>query len=220
VFAGSAPVSADLLQRVVTSGADQAWGVYALTELFPAAAVESRAKAAHEGEGDLVGALLPGVTATAAGAGVAELHLSGPSMAPRYLGALPHVSVATGDLVVTPLDPSRVVLAGRCKDMVLRGAENHYPGLHEPALHVEGVEVALLVGVPAADGDERLVAVVQPRAGVGEREVRHALRLPLQRMGGARPDAVVVADVPLSGRSRKPDRAAAAVLAARLLDRA
>jgi olefin beta-lactone synthetase len=36
-------------------------------------------------------------------------------------------------------------------------------------------------------------------------------------MGSARPDAIVLADVPLAGRSRKPDRAAAAALAARCL---
>jgi hypothetical protein len=36
-------------------------------------------------------------------------------------------------------------------------------------------------------------------------------------MGSARPDALVFADVPLSGRSRKPDRAATARLAAERL---
>ncbi len=39
---------------------------------------------------------------------------------------------------------------------------------------------------------------------------------PLARMGSARPDDVVFAAVPVAGRSRKPDRAAAARLAARL----
>jgi acyl-CoA synthetase (AMP-forming)/AMP-acid ligase II len=100
--------------------------------------------------------------------------------------------------------------------MVLRGAENIYPGLYEPALHVPGVDLAVLVGVPGGDGDERLVAVVQAAPGADPVTVRAALREPLRRMGAARPDAVVLAAVPLAGRSRKPDRAAAGRLAAEL----
>ena len=73
-----------------------------------------------------------------------------------------------------------------------------------------GVDLAVLVGVPAGDGDERLVAVVQPEPRRRPGAVRAALRAPLARMGSARPDAVVFAAVPLAGRSRKPDRAAAA----------
>uniref|UniRef100_UPI0015867002 AMP-binding protein n=1 Tax=Streptomyces sp. TRM64462 TaxID=2741726 RepID=UPI0015867002 len=63
VWTGSAPASARLLTRVKDAGADEAWGVYALTELFPAAAVEQAEKAAYTGPGDLVGAPLPGVGA-------------------------------------------------------------------------------------------------------------------------------------------------------------
>ena len=100
--------------------------------------------------------------------------------------------------------------------MILRGAENIYPGLYEPALHIPGVELAVIVGVPGGDGDERVVAVVQPCAGADHDAVRAALRSPLDRMGTARPDTVLLADVPLAGRSRKPDRAAASRLAAAL----
>ncbi|NJC71450.1 acyl--CoA ligase [Planosporangium thailandense] len=213
VYSGSAPVSAALLGRVRAAGATAAYGVYALTELFPAAAVESAEKAAFDGEGDLVGAPLPGVSASLDETG--QLLLAGPSAAHRYLGEEPLLTVATGD--VARLDAGgRIVLAGRRKDMILRNAENIYPGLYEPALHVPGVNLALLVGVPAGDGDERLVAVVEPQPGADERAVRAALAGPLARMGSARPDAVVFAPVPVAGRSRKPDRAAAAALAARL----
>ncbi|MCX2970099.1 MULTISPECIES: class I adenylate-forming enzyme family protein [Streptomyces] len=213
VWTGSAPASADLLTRVRRAGAEEAWGVYALTELFPAAAVEQADKAAFTGEGDVVGAPLPGVVARTDASG--ELLLSGPAARDRYLGEEPDPWVATGDRA--RLDEGRIVLEGRRKDMVLRRAENIYPGLYEPALHVPGVELALLVGVPAGDGDERLVAVVQPSPGAGRGAVRAALAGPLERMGSARPDAVLLADVPLSGRSLKPDRAAAARLAARRL---
>ncbi|MEU9706974.1 class I adenylate-forming enzyme family protein, partial [Streptomyces sp. NPDC047981] len=211
VWTGSAPASAELLTRVRRAGAREAWGVYALTELFPAAAVEQAEKAAFTGEGDLVGAPLPGVEARPGPGG--ELLLSGPAARHRYLGEEPEPWVRTGDR--GRLDESgRIVLAGRCKDMVLRRAENIYPGLYEPALHVPGVELALLVGVPAGDGDERLVAVVQPHHEADPARVRASLAGPLRRMGTARPDAVVLADIPLAGRSLKPDRAATARLAA------
>ncbi|MEV6330153.1 class I adenylate-forming enzyme family protein [Streptomyces sp. NPDC051909] len=213
VWTGSAPASADLLSRVKRAGADEAWGVYALTELFPAAAVEQADKAAFTGDGDLVGTPLPGVTARTDASG--ELLLSGPAARHRYLGEDPDPWVATGDQA--RLDHGRIVLEGRRKDMILRHAENIYPGLYEPGLHVPGVELALLVGVPAGDGDERLVAVVQPTPEADRAALRTALRGPLERMGTARPDAVLLADIPLSGRSLKPDRAATARLAARRL---
>lgn len=214
VWTGSAPAGAGLLERVREAGAAEAWGVYALTELFPAAAVEAREKAAFDEAGDLVGVPLPGVLAKPDADG--QLLLSGPAARHRYLGEDPDPWVRTGDRA--RLDGAgRIVLEGRTKDMVLRGAENIYPGLYEPALHVPGVELAVLVGVPAGDGDERLVAVVQPRRGADEHAVRAALSEPLRRMGTARPDALLLARVPLSGRSRKPDRAATAALAVRRL---
>ncbi|MFF7366818.1 class I adenylate-forming enzyme family protein [Streptomyces tricolor] len=213
VWTGSAPASAGLLTRVKQAGAEEAWGVYALTELFPAAAVEQTDKAAYTGRGDLVGTPLPGVAARTGSSG--ELLLTGPAARHRYLGEEPDPWVATGDRA--HLDGGRIVLEGRTKDMVLRHAENIYPGLYEPSLHVPGVELALLVGVPADDGDERLVAVVQPGRGTDRTALRTALDGPLERMGHARPDAVLLAEIPLSGRSRKPDRAATARLAARRL---
>ncbi|WP_328479037.1 acyl--CoA ligase [Actinoplanes sp. NBC_00393] len=210
VYSGSAPVSANLLNRVRAAGADEAWGVYALTEVFPAAAVESREKSEFDDPGDLVGDLLPGVRARLAEGG--ELLLAGAGVCDRYLGAEPHEWVGTGD--IARLSGRRVVLGGRCKDMILRRAENIYPGLYEPALHVPGVALAVLVGVPAGDGDEKVVAVIETAPGASEASVRAALREPLRRMGAAAPDRVLFAAVPLAGRSRKPDRGAAALLAA------
>jgi len=210
IFSGSAPVSAGLLSRVKQAGAAAAWGVYALTELFPAAAIEESEKSSFTGDGDLVGSPLPGVRARIDDTG--QLLLTGPGQADRYLGEQPYDWVATGD--VGQLDGGRLVLAGRCKDMILRGAENIYPGLYEPALHVPGVALAVLVGVPAGDGDEHLVAVVEPEPWADSAQIRSALRPVLSRMGAARPDRILVAAVPLAGRSRKPDRAATAALAA------
>src|SRR5262249_33268922 len=83
VWSGSAPVSAQLLDRIRSSGADEAWGVYALTELFPAAAVSATDKDAFDGDGDLVGAPLPGVRARVE---EGQLLLAGPAACDRYLG--------------------------------------------------------------------------------------------------------------------------------------
>jgi long-subunit acyl-CoA synthetase (AMP-forming) len=210
VWTGSAPVSAQLLAGVRAAGAADAHGVYALTEMFPVAVVSAQEKASFDGEGDLVGRLLPGVTAEVDDGG--QLLLAGPNACDRYLGEAPMAWVATGD--IGRVEGDRVVLAGRAKDMVLRRAENIYPGLYEPSLHVPGVALAVLVGVPDHDGDERLVALVETAPGADQRRVHAALRPVLARMGTARPDAVVFARIPLAGRSRKPDRAAAARLAA------
>jgi acyl-CoA synthetase (AMP-forming)/AMP-acid ligase II len=217
VYSGSAPVSHTLLQRVVASGADDAFGVYALTEVAPVAAVseaEKSAFAAVGGRGDLLGRPLPGVRVTTDAEG--QLLVVGPSMHDRYLhepsGA---AHVATGDL--GRLEDGSVVMHGRAKDMVLRRAENIYPGLYEPALHVAGVRLAVLVGVPAHDGDEQLVVLAEPEPGAEPDTLRERLRPVLASMGSAAPDAVLVAAVPLAGRSRKPDRAAASVLCAQLL---
>jgi len=216
VWTGSAPASAELLGRVKRAGAREAWGVYALTELFPAAAVEEADKSAFTEDGDLLGHPLPGVTTRLSDHG--ELLLGGPAARDRYLGEQPDPWVRTGDRARLTAD-GRIVLAGRLKDMVLRRAENIYPGLYEPSLHLPDVELAVLVGVPAGDGDERLVALVQPRPGADRRRLRAALQQPLARMGSARPDALLLADVPLTGRSRKPDRTAAARYCAKELGR-
>ena len=212
VWSGSAPVSATLLNRVKQAGAARAWGVYALSELFPAAVVEAAEKSAFDGPGDLAGELVPGVTARLDPAG--QLLLSGPAACDRYLGEQAQPWVATGDVARLEAggDRPRVVLAGRCKDMILREAQNIYPGLYEPALHVPGVSLAMLVGVPAPDGDERLGAVIELDPGADRDQVLAALRARSDRMGAGRPDVILFAAVPLAGRSRKPDRQAAARL--------
>ena len=64
VYSGSAPVSHTLLQRVVASGADNAFGVYALTEVAPVAAVSEAEKSAFAAAGAATcwGSRCPGFT--------------------------------------------------------------------------------------------------------------------------------------------------------------
>ncbi len=78
----------------------------------------------------------------------------------------------------------------------------------------ESLELAVLVGIAARDGDERIGPVIELEPGADREDVRAAPRSPFDRMGRARPDVVLFAPVPLSGRSRKPDRTAAARLVA------
>jgi acyl-CoA synthetase (AMP-forming)/AMP-acid ligase II len=217
VYSGSAPVTHTLLQRVVDSGAEDAFGVYALTEVAPVAAASAAEKSAFVAagrRGDLLGRPLPGVTVTTDPDG--QLVVTTPSISDRYLHEPVGPSrVVTGDL--GRLEDGSVVMHGRAKDMVLRRAENIYPGLYEPGLHVPGVRLAVLVGVPAADGDEKLVALVEPEKGADPAAVRERLRPVLAAMGSAAPDMVLLAAVPLAGRSRKPDRPAASALCVRLM---
>ena len=101
--------------------------------------------------------------------------------------------------------------------MILRRAENIYPGLYENSLHQPGVALAVLVGVAHVDGDERVVACIELEADASESTVRARLREPMQRMGFASPDAVVFMSVPCQGRSRKPNRPLASRQAAERL---
>lgn len=212
VFAGSAPVSHRLLAEIRARGASAAFGVYAMTEIIPVAAVEAEEKVAwvRDNAGDLLGRCLPGVQVRI-GAG-SQIELRGPSMAHRYLGGQPLTWVETGDLGW--IDPDAgLVLVGRAKEMILRRAENIYPGLYEPRLHVSGVRVAVLVGVSDDDGDEMLAVVAEPEEGADLSRVGAALREVYRNMGEHRPDLTVLSAVPLAGRSRKPDRVAASALA-------
>lgn len=223
VLLGSAPVLPPLLRRARAALPDVEFlAVYGMTEILPVAVATAEEKLAHTGTGDLLGTPLPGVrvriaggspatAGAAAGAGIesGELVVSGPNLARGYLGEPPMTEHATGDLV--RLDGGRIVLVGRAKDMIIRGSVNIYPGLHEPLItRLPGVAAALLLGVPDAIGDERVVLVLEPTDGAAPGltdRVRAAL--PGLIDAGARPDEIVLVDaVPLVGRTRKPDRAA------------
>jgi len=60
---GGAPVTRALLERATRVLPRTRWvAVYGMTEILPVAVVEAREKLAHPGDGDLVGAPLPGVS--------------------------------------------------------------------------------------------------------------------------------------------------------------
>lgn len=129
----------------------------------------------------------------------------------------------TGDLA--RLDGRSLTLLGRTKDMFIRGTQNVYPALYESVLAgLPGVRDVVLTGVPDAIGDDRLVLLVVPDDAPAHPDREHpvarrvARALPGLVDAGVLPDLVVaVPDLPRAGRSRKLDRAAAAVRAGELL---
>jgi acyl-CoA synthetase (AMP-forming)/AMP-acid ligase II len=209
VLIGAAPVLPPLLRRARAAlPGVELLAVYGMTEILPVAVATAEEKLAHTGPGDLVGAPLPGVTARVDGAG--RLVVAGANLARGHLADLDRGEPAmtehvTGDLA--RIEDGAIVLAGRATDMIIRGRTNIYPGLHEPVIaRLPGVGQAVLVGVPDAIGDERVVLALVGEPGAAERV---AAALPGVLDAAALPDRVVQLDaLPTAGRTRKVDRAA------------
>jgi acyl-CoA synthetase (AMP-forming)/AMP-acid ligase II len=198
---GGAPVLRPLLERVRSRfPRTSIRAVYGMTEILPVAIADGDEKLAYAGPGDLVGRVMPSITARVEGG---ELVVAGPGLA-NYLGEELQ-ELRTGDLA--RLEGDLLVLAGRSKDMFIRGTTNVYPGLYEPVIvGLPGVRAAALVGIPNEIGDDELVlALVLDGTTV---EVVTAA-LPGLIDAAVLPDRVVEMDeLPTAGRSSKLDRAA------------
>jgi acyl-CoA synthetase (AMP-forming)/AMP-acid ligase II len=218
LMVGAAPVTPALLHRARKALPDtEILAMYGMTEIPPVAIATAEEKIAGAELGDLVGAPLPGIRARIAEDG--ELMVSGPNLCRGYLGQEPMAEHHTGDLAT--LVDGRIVLAGRKKDMIIRGAVNVYPGLYEPVIAtLPGVASAAMIGIPDELGDERIVLAVSAGTSEPPRVLKgHPLAgrvraaLPDLIDAAALPDdVVVVTAIPTAGRSRKPDRAALRVL--------
>ena len=203
IILGGAPVLRPLLERARSAfPGTRIHAVYGMTEMLPIAIADGAEKLARDGHGDYVGRLMPSVSARIDDG---ELVVSGPGLA-DYLDE-PLAELRTGDLA--RLEGDEVVLAGRAKDMFIRGTTNVYPGLYEPVIAgLPGVRDAALVGVPDAIGDDELVL-----AGVLDGTTVDRVRRALPGLIDAAvlPDRIIPVDaLPTRGRSRKLDRAALA----------
>lgn len=201
IVIGGAPVLRPLLERVRSRFPGTIIrAIYGMTEILPVAVADGDEKLAFDGEGDFVGRIVPSVTARIDDG---ELVVSGGGLA-QYLGAETHSELRTGDLA--RLDGDRLVLAGRSKDMFIRGTTNVYPGLYEPVIAgLPGVRGAALVGIPNAIGDDELVLALV-LDGTTVDTVRGAL--PGLIDAAVLPDRIVhVDELPTRGRSAKLDRA-------------
>jgi acyl-CoA synthetase (AMP-forming)/AMP-acid ligase II len=219
VVVGGAPVLRPLLARIVERFPQaRIRAIYGMTEILPVAIADGVAKlAAPAGDGDLVGRVMPSVSARIVDG---ELVLGGAGLALGYLADLPQhplTELPTGDLA--RLDGDRLTLLGRRKDMFIRGTQNVYPGLYEPIIAgLPGVAEVVMAGLPDAMGDDRIVLAVVPASDPpAAPTIVHPIVASVTRAlpglidAGVLPDAVVaVPALPRSGRSRKLDRAALA----------
>ncbi|MFM9877883.1 MAG: class I adenylate-forming enzyme family protein [Rhodoglobus sp.] len=210
LIVGGAPVLRPLLERARAQlPGTIIRAVYGMTEILPVAIADGDEKLADTGVGDYVGRIMGHIDARIEDG---ELVVAGEGLA-SYLGEPPLFELRTGDLA--RIDGDRLVLAGRSKDMFIRGTTNIYPGLYEPVIAgLPGVEEAALVGLADGVGGDRIVLVIVPADGFDEARLRRAL--PGLIDAGALPDRIVtMSDFPRSGRSSKLDRAA---LATRLVE--
>ena len=211
VWIGAAPVRAAFLKQLqgILARNTQVWCVYGMTEILPVARVSLLEKLAYQGEGDLVGACVPGVSARISSEG--ELLVRGCNLFDRYFGEPACDEHATGDLA--RLDGGRIVLLGRRKDMIIRRRFNIYPELYEPTIEcIQGVRRCAMVGFyDDVLADERLVLVVEPDADIDVVKLKKRVWSELQAGPlaidiPALPDSIVVMHLPVSGRSSKVDK--------------
>jgi O-succinylbenzoic acid--CoA ligase len=150
-----------------------------------------------------------------------RLRLSGPVLATGYRDGSP--GFATQDRVrwfttsdLARLDGGRVEVLGRADDVVVSGGENVSPAAVERVLlEVAGVRDALVVGVPDVQWGSAVVALVVADDGVSDEALRAAVAGRLGRHHAPR-HVLRPAAIPQHGIG-KPDRRAAAELAARTL---
>jgi long-chain acyl-CoA synthetase len=177
--------------------------------MAPVARVDMAEKLAWQGEGDLVGAPLPGSRVRIGEGG--ELYVAGDWLCDHYLGGDRLTEVATGDLARLD-DEGRIILLGRVKDMIIRGHYNIYPALYEGKIEeIPGVARCALIGVWDDHlGDERVVLVLDAANETNpvrlKRRVEQVLRAEAIVDTLALPDEIVVMPLPESGRTHKIDR--------------
>jgi long-chain acyl-CoA synthetase len=209
---GAAPVLPPLIRRVEkVMPQTKVLAVYGMTEILPVAVVDGAEKVEFVG-GDLAGRVIPGVTARIEDMddiGTGELILSGDGLMLGYLGEERKSEHRTGDIATLTAD-GRLVLLGRKKDMLIRSNKNIYPGLYEPGImRLDGISSCVIVGVPDMHGEDIVVLLVVPEKGQDERKLRSRLESHLPDVVDldALPDVVIMQDeIPLSGRSSKPNR--------------
>ncbi len=221
VLTGGEPLSAGLAEPVTRLfPAAELLDIYGLTEtatcdLLLASTGGRRAP-------DALGRPTPGVACRIADEGgheladgaIGELQLRTPFVMRGYLDAPEATRAAfhgdwfrTGDLARRGAD-GRISLAGRAKELIVRGANKIAPLEIEQAMqrHPE-VAAALATGVPDALMGERIHLLVLPRAGArpSEAALREWAARQLERY--KRPDVIHIGDALPVGRTGKADRA-------------
>lgn len=210
---GAAPVLPPLIRRVQSVMPDtKVVSVYGMTEILPIATLDGLDKLEYS-SGDIAGIPIDTVNVRIDGAddsGAGEVVVSGAGVMLGYLGKKRNPEHYTGDIGRLDGD-GRLVLLGRKKDMLIRSNKNIYPGLYESAInHVTGINNAVIVGVPDAYGEDIVVLALVPLDPMESsittiNRVKNRLHSLMDH--DAQPDVIVqLKDIPLNGRSSKPDR--------------
>lgn len=233
ILLGSAPVTPAFLRELTARAAPSTriLCLYGLTEAGPVTAATAGEKLAWDRGGDLVGRALPGMSLEIDGDEPGEVLVRGPSLYAGYLDQSPRSGdqpLRTGDLGFLHQTPDGPVLAlaGRAKDMIIRGGVNIYPGTLEPglrALEDRGERLlrdAVLVGLwnPRTQ-DEEVVLAAEALA-----PAPNSSRILALARAFCGPDAgpdhlILLEELPTRGRQNKVDRAAIAALAREMIGR-
>jgi len=165
IYAGGSPLDPVLKARV-----EQAFGLplhngYGLTETAPTIS-QTRLDAPRSDTS--VGMAIPGIELKLVGAH-SELWVRGPNVMRGYYKGAPAVDAEgwfnTGDMARIAPDGA-LFITGRTKELIIRGGFNVYPVEVETAINAHpDVALCAVVGRPLPEGDEEVVAYVQPRAG-------------------------------------------------------
>ncbi|CUH82517.1 class I adenylate-forming enzyme family protein [Tropicibacter naphthalenivorans] len=152
-----------------------------------------------------VGPPLPGVEVAldyglGADAQVGEVLTRGPHVMAGYFRnpeataqAIKDGWLRTGDLGHID-DEGRLHIVGRAKELIIRGGFNVYPPEVEAALNSHpGVVQSAVIG-RAANGDEEVLAFVQPRPGAGVTVTDLTDHVARRLTGHKRPTSIVLAD--------------------------
>jgi acyl-CoA synthetase (AMP-forming)/AMP-acid ligase II len=163
IYAGGSPLDPDLKVRV-----ERAFGLplhngYGLTETAPTVC-QTRLDAPRSDSS--VGFAIPGVEVKLVGE---ELWVRGPNVMRGYYKGAAAVDadgwLNTGDMARIDADGA-IFITGRTKEIIIRSGFNVYPLEVETAINAHpDVALSAVVGRPLADGNEEVVAYVQPRAG-------------------------------------------------------
>ena len=220
---GAAPASAELLARF-----EQRYGFpliegYGLSEGTCASTINPP----DDPRAGTVGIPFPGQRiriVDAAGNDIAlgsdgEVLIAGPNVMRGYLGRPADTArtvvdgwLHTGDIGHLDAD-GYLTLAGRSKDMIIRGGENIYPREIEDVLSGDPtVQEAAVIGCPDEKWGEVVIAYVAPRAGATiDSDALHAL-CARSLAGYKRPTSIVVLDDipknPIGKTDKAPLRAA------------
>ena len=178
VYTGSAPLDPALKQRVERLFGQPLHYGYGLSEyagsvfLTRTEAPRSDTSAGHAVEGGEARIVGPEGNDVVQG-DTGEIWLRGPGLMLGYFRDAaataqvmrPGAWYATGDLGRFGEDGALFVV-GRLKEMIIRSGFNVYPAEIEAVIgRFEGVHLCAVIGVPEADGNEQVVAFIEPKPG-------------------------------------------------------